>query len=369
MRYHVGLKGVIILYFLLCFLSLLSGPHLFGGEPQDRTKMNSFFDALERLRFAKKIPGLSVAVLQDGELLGAKGMGTANLETGVPATSETPYDIASVTKPLSATYILQLVEQGALELDRPMASYSDWADFCLAFSEQPSIFAKHLQCEPAVHTMRHLLSHTAIGRPGTHFSYNPVLYSWASRPVMAVIGTSYSMGFQAAILQPLNMRRSARRYRDLPLPPSLAADLAPPHRMNQNGQMEVAPPQKPQGDGAAGGVISTVLDLAAFDRALDADLLLKPETKAMMFRRFRNHKGEPQDYALGWWAETYRGLELRWHSGWWENAYSALYLKVPAKKLTLILLANSEGVWWGNPLDEAKIRESEFAQLFFEKFL
>lgn len=302
-------------------------------------------------------------------MTGARGFGVANVETAVPAGPDTPYNIASVTKPLSAVYILQLVEQGILDLDRPMADYSPWADFCQAFAEQPSIFAKDLVCLPAVHSLRHLLSHTATGLPGSRFSYNPVLYSWASRPVMAVSGTSFSQGFTDAILKPLHMNRSARQYRDLALPPALAADLAPPHRMDENGNMVLAPPLQPQGDGAAGGIVTTVLDLATFDQALDSDRLLKPETKAILFQRFQNHKGEVQDYVLGWFAETYRGMELFWHSGWWEDAYSALYLKIPAKNLTLILLANSEGLWWDNPLDKAEVHKSEFAMLFFQHFL
>ena len=58
-----------------------------------------------------------------------------------------------------------------------------------------------------------------------------------------------------------------------------------------------------------------------------------------------------------------------WHSGWWEDAYSALYLKVPALNLSFIILANSEGVWWDNPLDRAEVERSEFAQAFLQAFV
>ena len=58
-----------------------------------------------------------------------------------------------------------------------------------------------------------------------------------------------------------------------------------------------------------------------------------------------------------------------WHSGWWEHAYSALYLKVPDSSMTLILLANSEGVWWDNPLDSAHVERSPFAVAFPRRFL
>lgn len=59
-------------------------------------------------------------------------------------------------------------------------------------------------------------------------------------------------------------------------------------------------------------------------------------------------------YAYGWYVQQYQGETLVWHSGWDEEAgFSALYLKVPRRKLTLILLGNGEGLWWDNPLDGA----------------
>lgn len=156
---------------------------LSAEPPQAQTRtalpdIPAFVQRLDALRQAEDIPGLSVAVLKNQAIVLAVGLGYADVERRIPATADTPYNIAAVTKPISAVVALRLVEAGVLELDRPMVDYSDWAGFCTAFSEQPSIFAQGLQCQPPSHTVRHLLSHTAIGTPGTKFSYNPVLYSW-----------------------------------------------------------------------------------------------------------------------------------------------------------------------------------------------
>ena len=64
------------------------------------------------------------------------------------------------------------------------------------------------------------------------------------------------------------------------------------------------------------------------------------------------------------------GRAARWCGtpGLWEQAYSALYLKLPDERLTLILLANSEGLWWGNPLDQATVERSPFAAAFLRRF-
>ncbi len=83
----------------------------------------------------------------------------------------------------------------------------------------------------------------------------------------------------------------------------------------------------------------------------------------------RTTNGEALPYGLGWYVQEYEGHTLVWHSGWWEDAYSALYLKIPTLNLTFIVLANSEGVWWGNPLERAAVERSQFAQAFLSAFV
>lgn len=340
------------------------------GASAQSTKpdLESFAATLDSLRLAAQIPGLSAVVVQDGTVIFARGFGYANLERRIPATPETPFNIASVTKPISAVVALRLVEQGMLDLDRPMAQYSEWADFCRDFSEQPSMFAHGLRCDPPGHTLRHLLTHTAIGTPGAHFSYNPVLYSWASRPMRDAAGTPFSQLTEQHVFRPAGMQQSARQHRELPLRSDLAEALAVPYRIDSTGQVVRAEPPSPQGDGAAGGVIATAMDLAKFDIALEGGQLLSAASYTQLMQPTRAVNGDTLPYSLGWFSQTYDGHELRWHSGWWEDAYSALYLKVLDQELTLILLANSEGLWWDNPLDSAQVELSVFADAFFHAF-
>lgn len=340
-----------------------------GATPSALPNIPAFLEQIEALRQEKRIPGLSIAVVRDGKVVLAAGLGYADPERQIPATADTPYRIASTTKPIAAAVALKLVEDGVLDLDRPMSEYSDWADFCADFSRQPSIFARDLRCDEPAHTLRNLLSHTATGTPGARFSYNPVLYSWASRPMMAAAGTDFSTLVKRHVFEPAGMAHSARINRDLPLREDLARDLAPPHRVNEAGEIERAPLLDGQGDGAAGGIVSTVLDLARFDIALDRGRLISGKSRQAMLTPMQSTDGEELAYGLGWFIQDYRGHKLAWHSGWWEDAYSALYLKVPDSQLTLILLANGEGVWWDNPLDSAQVQRSAFAQAFLQAFL
>ncbi|MGK7371665.1 MAG: serine hydrolase domain-containing protein, partial [Candidatus Halalkalibacterium sp. M3_1C_030] len=118
------------------------------------------------------------------------------------------------------------------------------------------------------------------------------------------------------------------------------------------------------------GIVSTVNDLAKYDIALDTGSLASDSVMEKLFRPAVAPDGTTLPYAFGWYVQEYRGEELIWHGGWDENAgFSALYLKVPDRQLTLILLANSEGMWWGNPLDKAEVEKSVFARQFLEHFV
>ncbi|HEX8692110.1 MAG TPA: serine hydrolase domain-containing protein [Longimicrobium sp.] len=339
------------------------------AAPRPDAPLAAFAAELDSLRRAHRIPGLSVAVVRDGRVVLARGFGWADVEARVPATEDTPYDIASVTKPVSAVVALRLAERGALDLDRPLTSYGGWTGFCADVRrEGPRVFFSDFRCDTEPLTLRHLLSMTANGAAGERFFYNPVAYSWASRPMMEATGRPFSELVAEEVFAPAGMARSARVHRGLPLRADLAAALAKPYHADSADAFVRSPGPPPQGDGAAGGVVSTVLDLARFDLALDEGRLLSDASKAAMWRPGRSRSGAALPYGIGWFVQEVDGRRVVWHSGWWERAYSALYLKLPDERLTLILLANGEGLWWGNPLDAAEVERSPFAAAFLRRF-
>src|SRR5947209_12364952 len=93
-------------------------------SPAERGRMKRFERQLEELRLRLKIPGMSAAIVKNQQLIWAKGFGFSDYENRVAATAETPYELASVTKPIAATLLMQLVEQGRVSLDDPMSKYS-----------------------------------------------------------------------------------------------------------------------------------------------------------------------------------------------------------------------------------------------------
>ena len=158
------------------------------------------------------------------------------------------------------------------------------------------------------------------------------------------------------------MTQSARIHRARPLRDDLRGGLAVPYHLTADSGVVRSDPPPPQGDGAAGGVVSTVRDLANFDLALDSGGLIPDSLRDEMWSR----AGPDIPYGVGWFVTDVGENTVVWHTGLWEGAYSALYLKVPALRATLLLLANSDGLRWETALDEAVITRSPFAQAFFE---
>eukprot|EP01034_Spumella_vulgaris_P021171 gene21171-27158_t len=150
-----------------------------------------------------------------------------------------------------------------------MREFAGFTAFRDAARAEGGLFFRDFDADPKkTLTLRHLLSMTANGTPGARFFYNPPAYSWASRPLAEVAGVPFSELVARHVFVPAGMTSSARIHRKLPLPASLAAVLARPYHLAPDGSFAPSAPPPPQGDGAAGGVISSALDLARFGRAL-----------------------------------------------------------------------------------------------------
>lgn len=357
----------------LCALALRPvGAVAQAPAARDLRAADALLSSFDSLRREQRIPGLAVVLLRDTTIVAARGFGFADLARQVPVTVATPFNIASVAKPISAVTALRLVQDGQLDLDRPMRSYRDFAEFCTDARGAGGVFYSDFACDDERLSLRHVLSMTANGPPGTRFWYNPPSYSWASRPLAEVTGREFSTLVDSLVLRPAGMRHSARRHRRLALPTEIAAALATPYRVDSAGRPVPSDPPPAQGDGAAGGVIASAEDLARFDVALTAGRLLTPSIRELLWTPAGAPAGDPLPYGLGWFLGERDGRRLAWHTGLWEERYSALYLKVlsdrPGEQLTLILLANSDALQWQAGLGEAAIERSAFATAFLRAF-
>jgi len=290
---------------------------------------------LEALRQELRIPGLSAAVVRDGEVVWARGLGYADVENQVPATAETPYQLASVTKPFAALVIMQLVQDGKLSLDDPVSRYG------VLLPEGDSVL------------VRHLMSHTSAGTPGARFQYDGSRYGMLSQVVFAATGRSLQDWLYERVLSPLGMDDTVPgpppTCAGLPFAPScerVYAALARPYMFALDaagdGELSPVPGFCVDSFNAGAGLISTVLDLAKFDAALDANSLVPAATKEQMWTPAVSNSGQTLPYGLGWFTESYGGTRLVWHTGFSPPSTSALFLKLPDEGLTFIVLANND---------------------------
>lgn len=326
--------------------------------PQD-ARLTLFGRYLEGLRRQVAIPGLSALIAQDGHIIWEQGFGFQDVERRVPAGPDTPYPIASLTKTFSATLLLRCVERGVLDLDEPIARYSTAIP------------------EPGA-TVRHVLSHQSAGVPGSEYRYDGNRFGSLTSVIESCWGFPFRRVLADEILDRFGMQDSVPGH-DLENPSLATAQLfdaatleryqrvlariALPYRVDSRGRPSLAA-FPPKGITASAGLISTVRDLAKYDWALDEHLLLQVGTQELAWTPSRTTLGQTTPYGLGWFVETIDGERVVWHYGLWNGQYSALLLKVPARRMTLILLANSDGLSAPFRLDAGDLRTSPFAAAF-----
>ena len=350
--------------FLLMIIGLMIGLPTSCAAPVTRQEaftaksLEEFEAELDSLRQEMKIPGMSAAVVKDGQLVWAHGFGFADVENGVPAAPETPYHLASVTKTFAAVIVMQLMQEGKLSLDDPVSRYG-----------------VNLPGGDKV-LVRHLMSHTSEGTPGERYQYNGARYGQLSQVVQAATGRSLQEWVSERIIQPLGMENTApsppTACAGLPFAPScervyaaltklyyLDVDFSPAPGINQDYF------------NAGAGLISTVLDLAKFDAALDANTLVTADTKELMWTPTISNSSQELPYGLGWFTQSYRGTRLIWHTGFSPPSTSALFLKLPDEGLTFIVLANTDMLsrhFQAGYGDASDVLNSLLALTFYKRF-
>ncbi len=305
--------------------------------------LQEFERRCDLLRQAFASPGMSIAVVHAQELVLARGFGVVDLAVGTPAAADTPYPVASLTKTFAAAVIMRLVEAGKLDLDEAMATYDpDYRHWCQTIKDLPE--ARNYNCAAERITVRHHLTHTAQGKPGTTYAYNGFLFARLSAVVDAVSPRGFKRAVEEDILEPLGMRDTALGAGD-PNKAAVIARMAKPHALNRDWTLTPPTVLRPPLDyfSAASGLISTVVDLAKYDVAIDRDQVYSPEAKRQVWTPMQSPTGERFPYGLGWFVwELPSRAPMPWHYGYYTDASSALLLKVPDRQLTLILLASSD---------------------------
>jgi CubicO group peptidase (beta-lactamase class C family) len=298
----------------------------------------------------QRIPGLSVAIVKNGEVALAKGYGLANIELNVPARPETIFQSGSVGKQFTATLVMMLVEEGKLALDDHISKY---------IADAPEAW-KNI-------TIRHLLTHTSglsnriyaqinmrqdytddellkkIGsmpldfQPGEKWSYSNTGYVTLGIIIKKATGKFYGDLLRDKIFAPLGMT-TARIINEADIIPNRAAGYRAVRGELKN-QEWVSPALNTTADGS---LYLTVLDMAKWDAALYTEKLLKRSSLEQMWTPAKLNDGKPQKYGFGWGFGDANGHHIIEHGGAWQGftTYIARYVD---DKLTVIVLTNLAG--------------------------
>ncbi|WP_108868564.1 serine hydrolase domain-containing protein [Aquimarina aquimarini] len=318
------------------------------------------------------IPGLAVGISLNDSLIYSKGFGFSDIENQIKVTPNTPFRIASITKPFTVAVLMKLVEDGKINLDWKIKDYyPDYLGSCeriLGYfnTDMPeySFLLNQYQPNRDDITLKHHLSHTAEKVPGESYKYNGFLFGMLSDVIETVTLSKFDILVDNLIIKKLNLKNSLSSQLDTSKP-NVIKSLAKPYIIKSNGTFEIG--EYPDLELNAGaGIISTVTDLMKFDNAINQNLLVKESTKKEQFQPLILNNGDISPYGLGWFTQKYKGYTLIWHNGWQPNSYSGLYLKVLEKNLTLVLLANSEGLSAPFELGKGDVLSSDFAKSFLE---
>jgi CubicO group peptidase (beta-lactamase class C family) len=302
---------------------------------------------------AWSIPGLSLALVEDGAVSLTRGYGLADREQQRPLTPQTPVAIGSATKPITATAIMQLVEAGAVGLDEPVTRYLPW--FTLDDPRAAGI------------TVRQILSHTSgipasasldghqdaddldrrvhalewvklASAPGERFEYANDGFNVAGLIVQAVSGVSYEQYVADKILAPLRMEHST-------FDPARAADLGLAQGyVKRKGALLPQPTRLTRAYDPAGMLLSTAEDLGRWLAALasggqlDGARVIGADSLAQMWTPAA-HVSDDLEYGLGWFLSQQEGQRAVLHTGEILTMGSMVIL-LPDRKIGVAVLAN-----------------------------
>jgi CubicO group peptidase (beta-lactamase class C family) len=317
--------------------------------------IGEFEQHLEDLRAASHIPAITAVISKDQNVVWVKPYGLADVAAQRQAADTTVYHLASLTKPFAATVLLQLVEEGKVSLDDPVSTYG------ISLTSPAGTVIR----------VRHLLSHTSEGVPGTKYSYNGDRFGLLDAVIAKGAGKALDAALQERIITPLGLHRTAPNPQSASFAVSgmdkatFEANLARGYTYS-GGQYQ--PTAYPTYFGAAAGLTASALDIASFSMAMDGDALLQPATKALAYTPVVSPSGEIFPYGLGWFSTQYQGVRIIWHYGLWV-ANSSLIVKVPERGLTFVVLANTDGLSSPYPLGAGKLETSPWARAFLDTFV
>lgn len=322
---------------------------------QKRSQIES---AISKFMSTTHVPGLSIAVIENGELEWATGFGVADLENNVPANEKTLFRLGSISKSLTAAGAMELWQEGKLELDAPVQKY------CPAFPQKSEPITTRLvmghlagirhyksnsQDDPEIGNTKHFddpiqggldffKNDPLVSEPGKQFHYSTQGYTLVGCVMEGASGEKYVDYMRAKVFRPAGMDQTQVDDRFAIIPYRTRF-----YQKSKSGAVENADFLDSSYKIPGGGWISSAEDMAHFEMAIMENKLLKPATRDLMWTPLRPAEGKPNGYALGWGTSSENGVRYVGHDGG-QQGTSTSFLLAPEQRTGVVVLANMEDV-------------------------
>lgn len=328
----------------------------------DDLVLSRFSEYLDALRVQAGIPGLAAAIVGPADVTWEGAFGQQDVERNVVTRLDTPFQLDGTTQTVVAALAVRCASDGWLSLDDTVRKFAPTSPDAAA-------------------TIGQLLTHTTAGPKGLTFAYRPDRLA----PVAAAIGGCTDSSFRwgvGALFDRMAMIDSVPGADVARLNPPAEAFTASALQRYSGVLRRLATPYGVDGRGRAtpssyvantltpaSGLISTVRDLEQFDLSVKSGFVMRPEWRTFAWTPPNDAAGNPLPHAYGWFVQNYNGGRVVWQYGVSDNASSSMILTLPQRGVTLILLANSQGLARPFDLSAGDVTVSPFARLFLSVFV
>lgn len=315
--------------------------------------------------------GFSIALVDDQRVVFAKGYGLADVKRSVPAAKDTIYRAGSISKLFNAVMVMQLAEQGKLDIDRPIREYDITPPFRIVNPYDKQVTLRQLMChrsgliresptgsyfdpdEPSLEqTVASIAPCVMVYPPDTKTKYSNIGVAVAGHVASQLAGVPFNEYQHRHILDPLGMSSSSFLMNDK-LRPRLSKGymiVAKPKQRYDSDELPrfdvIEAPEFELGTIPAGNLYTTAEDLAKFvmmlfaeGKAGDGTEIVKPDTLNQMFTP--QLTGESRGFGLGFAVGAYRDLKTVSHSGA-VYGFSTSMVALPQQKIGVIVLSNED---------------------------
>lgn len=329
-----------------------------GHRPQFEAAIAKADADMLHLQEANGLPALQVAVLVEGKIVFSKAYGFANLDSRDPATTETRFRIASVSKAITGAVLARLVARGEIELDQPLLEYvpnlpEHWKGITARHLASHTSGIRHYRALE-IYSNRHYDSLTealAIFKddalrfePGAQREYSTYGFTLLGVAMEFMTDTTFFDLARKEVLDPLEMSHTA--LDDPSAQNAQNEKVATPYLLDNQQTAHIAPPTDTSYKAPGGGIVSTAEDLVRLAWGVIEPDPLEAEAISLLREKTTTADGEIHNYGLGWNVSGEPGNLRLSHGGTQPGSRCFLLADIDAR-IGVAILCNARGAEFG----------------------